>query len=306
MEQEAAREKKEYGRIEWFFYIIFLPVLFTLILSGVLLTMLGYDVTGKLITWGNKVPYLEKIIPNPVLEAGEQAVEPPSSDRQIARLTQEISALTEKLQEKQAEVEKEKQESMAYQTEMKALKDDVTGLQRQLEQQKQTKEMRENKMKELSKLFATMTASKAAAVLDQLSLEEGVLVLAGMKAEEQAALLGKLPPKKAADLSMLLKDTALSENDDIAALQQRVLALTGALAQVEKTRNDLREMVSSFTSMNPSSVAEILLNMMKTDEEKAIAIIAQMSGAQRGLVLEQINLKDQNMAARITSKLLDM
>lgn len=305
--EETVTERK-YNRLEWFFYIILLPVSFTLALTGILMTLLGYDVITPALEWGNKIPYVEKVLPDAKTDQKVHSAQQPSAEMQIAELNQQIAALNEEIQQKQSEVEAAKKEKEAIIENENKLKQEIVDMQKQMEEKRITDQERKNKINDLAKLYTTMSASKAAPIIGNLSMEEAVLVLAAMKPAERAAIVSKMNPKQAADLTILLKDTELSENDEIAALQQRIQALTGALAEVEKTKRDIDEMVSSFSVMKPEAAADIIINMLQAstgEKEKALAILGKMPNQQRGTIMEKLNDKTPELTAKITSLLIE-
>lgn len=305
--EETVTERK-HNRLEWFFYIILLPIGFTLALTGILMTLLGYDVINPVLKIGNKIPYVEKVLPDGKMDPAESPIQP-SAEQQIAELNQQIAALNEEIQQKQSEVEAARKEQELVVENEKKLKQEIIDLQKQMEEKRINDQERKNKINELAKLYTTMSAGKAAPILENLSMEEGVLVLAAMKPDERAAIVSKMNPKKAADLTILLKDIELSENDEIAALQQRIQALTGALAEVEKTKRNIDEMVSAFSVMKPEAAADIIINMLesstRTEREKALALLGRMSNQQRGTILEKINDKKPELTSNITSQLIE-
>ncbi|WP_134700378.1 MotE family protein [Ammoniphilus sp. YIM 78166] len=302
---EETVEERKYSKMEWFFYIIFLPVLFTLVLTGLLLNMLGYDVVNKVLTVGNKIPYIEKYLPDPVEEDEDMESAQPNLEEQVARLTEEISVLNEEIQRKQSEIESMKKEHESVDNQTKKLEEEIINLQKQLEEKRVTDEERQVKMNDLAKLYSSMSPSKAAPILESLSTEEAVLVLAAMKPADRVGIVAKMNPQRAGELTILLKDLRLSEKDEMAALQQRIQALTKSLAEVEKTRRDIEEMVKSFSVMNPATVADILIKMHHSsteEKEKVLSILAKMSNQQRGTVLEQM---DSELRAELISKLIE-
>lgn len=307
---EETVEERKHSRLEWFFYIILLPFLFTIALTGLLLTLLGYDVTNQVLIWGNKVPYVEKVLPEPRIP-DEMIVEQPEYEKQVAELNQQLSGLNEEIQQKQFELESIQKEKETAEQSIQKLKDQMIELQKQMEDDRLNDEQRKQKINELAKLYADMSASKAAPILSNLSMEEGVLVLEAMKPDERAAIVSKLDPKKAADLTILLKDTQLSENDEIAALQQRVQALTKALAEIEKTKRDVEEMAASLSIMKPEASADIIIKMLESptepsEKEKALNILGKMSNQQRGIILENISKKGKtDLSATIINHLTE-
>jgi len=198
MEEEIGQKK---GKLEWFLYMIFFPLLFTVILSAVLLQFLGYNVTGQLLTWGNSVPYVEKVIPgsnpksqeadgaNPVAELEEEY------KKRIEELTQQlvqeqdkIAQLEAKMKEKDAEILTLNQES------------------EQLRKQNEAAKKEQDNKKEVAAVYTSMSPSKAAPIMEAMPLDQAVKILRVLNKDERGAILAKLDPAKAATMtSELLK-----------------------------------------------------------------------------------------------------
>lgn len=291
---EELQEEKPYSWWERFFYIFLIPALFASVLGGVLLNLSGYDVIGKILETGNSIPVIEKIVPgsNPHDPAEQAKLDPVVELRgQLQQKEQQIAQLQEALTEKE--------------TAIQAIQQRADELQKLLEEKQADEAERQKQYQDLAKLYTSMSARNAAAIIGNLSMEEAVAVIAKMKAEDRAAILAKMDPKKAADISVLIKDSVISKDDDIAALQQRINALTKALSETRpESQVRLDSLVNSFSQMAPNDAAAILIAMMGTNQQGALSILAEMANDKRAQVLAAISAQNQAMAAKITNELL--
>jgi flagellar motility protein MotE (MotC chaperone) len=298
---EEIQEEREYSKWEWFFYMIFIPALFASLLGGVLLHFLGVNVLGKALHWANTVPYLEKIVPDGSYDAAGQSDEQADLDRQVTSLQAEQAKNQQKIATLQVEATKKEATIQALQ---KRLED----LQKMMEDKRTSEEERQKQYQDLAKLYTTMSPKNAAAIVQNLSLQESVTVLTKMTPEERAGILEKMDPKKAADISILLKDMVVNKDDDIAALQERVKVLTKAVSETRKDSTSLDSLINTFSQMPPEDAASIIRNLMGTNQNRAISILAGMANDKRAQILSAIAKEDarqqENVAARIANELL--
>src|SRR5690606_29978392 len=77
-------------------------------------------------------------------------------------------------------------------------------------------------IRSIARVYAGMRASRAAPVLENLTLSERVLVLREMTEEERVQILEKMDPAIAAETSILMKDASPVKDLQIAALQERL------------------------------------------------------------------------------------
>ncbi|GEN34102.1 MotE family protein [Aneurinibacillus danicus] len=292
---EEMEEERSYNKLEWFFYIIFIPVLFTLVLSAIIAQMFGYNVVGVLAKELNNLPVVEKIIPDAAVTRSETAADGTKTDEKDIK----ISELEAKLAAKEREIEKIKKEAQQEQQKSKQLAQQAE-VQQEADKaaQAQANEEKQKQIKNLAKIYTSMSAGKAAPILEKMAPEESASLLLVMKAEERSAIMAKMDPKKAADLSLLLKETSLHNTTDPGALQQRLMEL--------KYNASVRELASSIASMQPASAADLIERMFKADEKKAVLVLSQVDAAQRGQVLSAL-AQDQSraaLAAKISQKLL--
>ncbi|MED4780711.1 MotE family protein [Brevibacillus choshinensis] len=301
---EEIQEEREYGRWEWFFYMIVIPALFASLLGGVLLSLLGVNVLGNVLHWAKSVPYVEKLVPD------EYAAAPGSDPKE--ELNKQVTSLQTDHVKSQQALSSLKEETAKKDSTIQALEKQVQDLQKMMEDKRATEEERQQQFTDLAKVYTTMSAKNAAAIIENLSLDESVAVMTKMKPNQRADILAKMDPKKAADISIMLKDSVVNKDNDIAALQERVQVLTKALSETRNNTasnsNTKESLVNSFAQMPAADSAAVIRSLMQTNKARAISILSDMPDDKRAQTLAAIaqedKKKDDNLAARITEELL--
>ena len=147
-----------------------------------------------------------------------------------------------------------------------------------------------------------MTPSKAAPIIEKLTLHERVLVLGAMRTDDRVKILEKMDPKIAAETTILLKDTVPVKDTEIAALQER-------LKQYELASSNDPEKLSSFdlgntfAGMTPQSAAVVLVEMMKSNQPQVVAIMKAMDTQARSRILTAMADVSKESAAAITAEM---
>lgn len=298
---ELEKEKSTYGPFERFMYLIFIPVIFTVILITVLLSMFGYDVMDPLLRAANKVPVLSNVVPDPKTEepdavaTEETPASTPESTEEVEALKAQISALNQELLTAKSDV-------TAKTTELEGVQAKLDVLTAELEEKTLSDEEYLARIQSLAKVYTDMSPSKAAPVLEQLTLAERVLVLNQMKSSAQVDILEKMNPVIAAETSILLKDVEPVKDQQIAALQAR-LDLLEEEGSAESQALTSDELSLTVATMNPGSAAEVLLEMMTANSNKVIQILQGMDVAARSAIMDAISQEDTEVAATIAARL---
>ncbi|MGF9907431.1 MotE family protein [Brevibacillus porteri] len=296
---EEIQEEREYGRWEWFFYMIVIPALFASLLGGVLLSLLGVNVLGTVLHWANSIPYVEKLVPDEYA-ATPDSKEQPDMDKQVTTLQQDQA-------KNQQQISALKEEAAKKDATIVALEKQLDDVNKAMEDKRATEEERQKQFADLAKVYTTMSPKNAAAIIENLKLQESVAVMTKMKPAQQADILAKMEPKKAADISILLKDSVVNKDDDIAALQQRVDVLTRALSDT-RDGSDAEDLKKTFAQLPPADAAAIIRSLMQTNQGQAIALMKDLPVDKRAQTLSAIANEDKkedgNLAARITTELL--
>nr|WP_280921740.1 hypothetical protein [Paenibacillus sediminis] len=154
-------------------------------------------------------------------------------------------------------------------------------------------------------MYADMQPSKAAPILESLTMDELVQILSAMKNDERIGILEKMNPDIAAAATMKLKDAKTSDNLAIAALQSELKKKQTSSNSVKPTQAlDQAQLSQTFAGMAPENAAAILLQTYKMNSEKALVILSSMDDATRGKVLEEISKNDAATAAQLVNKLM--
>jgi flagellar motility protein MotE (MotC chaperone) len=194
---------KSHSKLESIFFLFALPLLFTMILTGVLLSVLGYDVTGTLKDWGNAIPYVEKIIPDNVVKET-----PGETDAQDKTQADKVTQMDQSLKEEQAARLELEQQLQTKTAELESLQQQNETLREQLGSLQQTSKEREQQIQALAQMYAKMSPSKAAPILEKLSLAEAVIIIKAMTTEERSTILAKMNPDLAAQMTAELLKAA--------------------------------------------------------------------------------------------------
>lgn len=293
-------EKSSYGALERFIYIFLLPVLFTVVLTGVLLTLFDYNVKNSVYNIGRKIPIINNIVP--AEENTGQTVQNPANES--IRTEREIETLTSAVSDKDAEIKNLQFELAAKDESIKTLEesvqklilDDETAAANTVEFRKQ--------LKSLADMYSKMSASKAAPILENLTMPELVLVLYEMNSNDRGRILEKMNPKTAADASIQVKDINESnraEYEEKARLARQDLnKLDDPNSSPEITN---AELARTFAAMTPGSAAAIIVELYKTNSSKAVNIIKAMDNKTRSDLLTAISAISSADAAAMIEKL---
>ncbi|GIQ68642.1 hypothetical protein XYCOK13_14660 [Xylanibacillus composti] len=296
---EADIEKSSYGMMERIIGIIVIPVLFTVILTVVLLSLFGFDVSRSILETANQIPLLNRVIPDPkpddallADDAADSAAQPAPKAEDLQELRQQIESLT---LEKEAGEEQLKQRE----EEIRQLREQIQTMQDRDERASITEEEYEAQIAQVAKIYSDMSASKAAPIMENMTLSERVLLLSKMKTSAQVAILEKMNPQTAATTSVALKDIQTVEDIRISALQERL----ETQEPQESEAFTLEELGRTFAAMDARSAAQLLLEMAKTNEGRVVSVLKKMELQPRSAVLAQMSGLSESDAARISGKL---
>jgi len=292
-------EKQGYSGFERFMFFV-TPVLFTLILLGVLLTIFNFDLRNKLLSIGNSIPFLEQVLPDPVVSSSEVDEEKLKSDNSTAKI-QELNA---QLVNKDASLKQANEEKAKQAEQIKDLQGQVDQLKRANGEKQRDEEQYQANIKELAGMYAKITPSKAAPILESMELEEAVLVLSAMRPDDRVRILEKMNPKKAADATMMLKDNTPAKDKQIAALQARVNKKEAANAQSQSTLLDTAQLKDTFSKMNAKSAGELLMKMSDVSPSKVLRILNAVDSASRSSILAEMAKLNEGKTAQLVTKLM--
>ncbi|MFD2704805.1 MotE family protein [Salibacterium lacus] len=175
------KTEKRTKKGQWFFLIIFIPVVFALIIGVVLLSFLGVNVADMGRSMINEVPGISMEAEETETTAGESA--PQADPEELAAKEEEIASLEQQLEAKNTEIQELEQEMEAM----------------QVEQQTENSEQEQDNsgLQETAQVYESMGASAAASILAEMSDQEVVRHLSETGTEMRADILAEMEPQRA-------------------------------------------------------------------------------------------------------------
>ncbi|WP_422657294.1 MotE family protein [Paenibacillus sp. EC2-1] len=284
--------------------IFLIPIIFTIVLVGVLLTLFNINVRNGVLDLANKVPIIKEWVPDPVLTPEEEKLKAIKDQEESDEAT--IKELKKQLAEKETSLKELSEQKKVESNKVKDLQAQVEEMQNRTsatdepEEDSYTKQIRE-----LAKVYADMSPSKAAPIMQNLTLEEMVLMLSEMKSAKRVAILEKMDPKTAADATMMLKDAKPAEDLAIAALQARLKKNEATKETVKSTENlDKNQLSQTFSQMTPKNAADLLLQTYKISSAKTITILNTVDDGTRARILNAMSTIDPELTAKVLNRLM--
>ncbi|WP_182301527.1 MotE family protein [Cohnella cholangitidis] len=268
-------EKSSYSGFERFLFFV-TPILFTAVLLGILLLMFNKEWRNAALEIGNKIPVVKSIVPDP----DEPAVPGANSDEQLTvnNAKAKVEELNALLADRETALKQATQQTVDQKKQIDDLQSKVDQLTKENSEKTITSDAYHARISSLAQMYGKMTPSKAAPILENMTLDESALVLGEMSDTERGRVLERMTPKKAADVTMKLKDSETVDNREISALQSRVKELELKAGEQSSTL-DTAELNRTFSSMKPSNAATLLLQLAGTNQSKVLRILSVLDDA---------------------------
>ncbi|WP_078413276.1 MotE family protein [Priestia abyssalis] len=190
--QGMLKEEKKHSKLQVFFFVIFIPLVFTAVIVYVLLMLYGMDVNEKVKEAVKDIPFLSK---------EEQAVE----EQNIQR-NEDITQLETSLQEKEKKIHDMQDKLNEKDLELESLQIQVQRLNEQLAEADKKKEAEQTELKEIVSAYEKMTPKKAALILSELEEDKAVRLLTQFKSDKLSSILEKMDPATAAQYTGILSE----------------------------------------------------------------------------------------------------
>ncbi|WP_052380450.1 MotE family protein [Paenibacillus camerounensis] len=307
MELENEESASKFER----FLFLMIPIIFTLVLLGVLLTLFNMDIRNKALEVANKIPVVNQWIPDPVVEPGSEAAEEEaaSGEEQAKSSESTIKELKSQLAEKEAQLQQVNDEKTAQTTQVEALQkqiDTMTAEAAAAEAAVAEEDPYQDKVTELAKLYSGMKASKAAPIMENLTTEEQVQIMSAMNTASKTAILEKMDPQKAAEVSVKLKETTNSTDMAIAALQSRLKQDQASTAATPAASGNLdqEKLSQTFATMPAAEAATLLGSMYSVSPDKVITVLNTVGDSVRSSILGEMTKNDSALTAKILNRLM--
>ncbi|MBR2564691.1 MAG: kinesin [Paenibacillus sp.] len=291
------------------FLMISIPIVFTVVLLGVLLTLFNVDIRNNALEFAQKIPVVKNWVPDPVLDPEKEKLE--KSEKQVESAEATIEKLKSQVATKEAELKTAKEATAAETQKTADLQKKLDEANRAAETAVTAQPEEENdyqkQIKSLAKMYADMSPSKAAPILQNMTNEEMVLMLGSMQSTARTKILEKMDPKTAADVTMLMKDSKPSGDLALDALQSRLKKETESSTTTTATNSknlDKNQLSQTFASMSPSSGAKLLLETYKLSPDKTLTILNSVNDATRSQLLENMSKEDSVETAKVLNRLM--
>jgi flagellar motility protein MotE (MotC chaperone) len=293
-------EKQGYSALERIMFLM-TPILFAIVLLGVLYTLFNIDFRNKMLETGNSIPFLKDVLPEPKVAGGalndDDVLKTANMSSKIADLQAQLTAI-------ESELAAANQTKTTLEQEVKVLESDNTQLKSANDDQLLEDEQYQAKIQELASMFSKISPSKAAPILQSMTLDEMVLVFANMRADDRVRIMEKMNPQTAADAAMKLKDNVKVKDLQIAALQAKLDAQKTPQKAQASSVLDQEQLSATFTAMDPKSAAELLVKMVDVSPSKVLRILNAVDNASRSTILAEMSALNETITAQVVSKLM--
>jgi flagellar motility protein MotE (MotC chaperone) len=293
-------EKQGYSGFERFMFFV-TPVLFTLVLLGVLVTLFNFDLRNKALEIGHSIPFLKQVLPEPASSDQQGVVD--EGKLKSANNAAKIAELTSKLAAREAELTKAAEETAKQSQQIADLQGQVDQLKQVNEAKRLDDEQYSSKISELAGMYAKITPSKAAPILESMQIEDAVLVLDAMRPDDRVNILEKMTPKVAAQATVMLKDVKTAKDRQIAALQAEIKQQETGATQPQ-TVLDATQLKATFSTMDPKTAGALLLKMADLTPSKVLRILNAVDDASRSKIVAEMSSQNKDVTAQLVSKLM--
>jgi len=293
-------EKQESSFLEKAVFIV-TPILFVVVLLGLFLTFTGVNIRDKAIEIGHNIPLIKNIMPEPssAVTSSDEELRSEKFNERIVELEAQLAAAQEELATVTAKTVEQEQTINVLQQEKETTQEEAA-------QPAATDEEYSARIQELSSMFAKMTPSKAAPILQSMTLDEMALIFSKMRSDESVRIMEKMNPQIAADVTIKLKDNESAKDLEIAALQSRIELLQSEdKAAADSSQVSDADLAATFSAMDPASAAELLNKMMDISSSKVLRVLKVTGSNARSAILEEMAEIDERNAAMLVTRLME-
>ncbi|MFY4773888.1 MotE family protein [Metabacillus sp. RGM 3146] len=193
--------KKEDGKLQWFLFVIVIPVFFTAVLAIIILTIAGFDVTGPFKQISNNVPFISAMTGAEKTGAQKQETSDAKSHGNDSRQI-EIADQKKTISMQKQDIKALENDAALKQFKVQQLSQQVLELQHQLDDA--AKKDQQSQQKDMSSIYTKMTSKKTAEILPVLGDKEAVKILSALNDDQIAGILEKMSAQDAAKYTKLM------------------------------------------------------------------------------------------------------
>lgn len=297
-EMEVEKESGGMGR----FLFIATPILFTLVLVGVIVMLFNVDLRKSMFNTLDQIPIVKNWVPSADKGSSTTAstTQSESDSATVDKLKKELAASKATQEEQAKEIDTLKKNATTNTNGTSTTPTTTgttpattgtttgtgttsTGTSTLNDYQKQ--------VKNVAKIYSNMSSSKAAAILQNMTTPQQVEILNAMNATDQAGILQKMDAKVASVTSLALQNATTT------------VAPTPASSTTSSKLDD-QALAQTFTSMPAASAADLLLQTAKGSQAKVLKVLNTMDDTTRAGILSAMSTKDPAATVKIINQLM--
>ncbi|WLR52054.1 MotE family protein [Bacillus tianshenii] len=179
-------EQKASRKLQWFFFVFLIPLIFAGALTFGVLKVAGY----------NPIQLVKDHIP------GVSTVAATANAKQ--EKSKDLKALNATIKQQKEALSQSESQLKSKQTEIDSYLKKIEDLTNQLKTAQITNEQATIKGDELVNMYETMDPAKAAAILSNVDKQDAIDLLLHIQKETSAAIMSEMDPADAAELTVLL------------------------------------------------------------------------------------------------------
>lgn len=190
-------EKQGYSRIQWFLFVVIIPLLFALTVALIVMTIAGVNVFDKTKEVTANIPYVSEWTNSAEQDGKSDSEQVAELQAEIKNKEAEIGQLSNDLEGAEAEIEE-------LLTEQDRLNAELKQLQQEREETADSEE--EQPVNNVVKTYESMDEESIAGIIINLTDNEAVAILKQLSVEKQGAVLEELEAEKAAEYTKILSN----------------------------------------------------------------------------------------------------
>ncbi|MDP4083037.1 MAG: MotE family protein [Bacillota bacterium] len=188
-----AKQTKKGKSIQWFIFVVLIPLLFTVIVALIICFIAGVNVFGIAKDIGQKIPFIENSSQN-------------NASNQKSASESDLINLQAQIKDREAQIEELKTNLDSKDKDIEQAKLDNQRLQQQIDDLNANKKASNLAFKDIIKTYETMSPKKVAPIITKMDDTEAIKILGDLKADALAAIMENMNPKDAAKYTQLLSN----------------------------------------------------------------------------------------------------
>lgn len=196
MANRELKNEKKTAKIQWFFFVIFIPIVFAVTLTLVVLTIAGINVFEKVEEYGSQVPGIEKLF------SGEEDSEMES--------TTELKA---QIENKQAQLDNQTSQLEQKDNEIQKLQEQIEQLNDELSTKQAEEKTREERIEAIASTFEAMEPENAAPRIEKMEQKDAISILENLPSDKRGKIFEEMSLEASAKLASAMLNPTTVDTD---------------------------------------------------------------------------------------------